>query len=314
MPRTGATRNVGMMINHTMAMKGQCCQNLRGVINEVQKIANDVRSDKNEAERYKQDAFMYSQNLTGNDGADGADGAVGATGTAGNDGAQGPAGETGTQGAQGIQGATGATGTQGIQGATGATGTQGIQGATGAQGAQGAQGIQGATGETGAQGETEAPGHNHLHYKFESDWQVPSTYGRLPAQDSKLEFAYTDKVSVVNFTAIVPVIRTTEVGTDLTMKIVKNLWNGAGTALEPAHTETYTVANMFTDYQALCIVNTLVIKLPSVIGDQYVGEVSVELVKETAAASVSVPAGGSLQLVGYFVSEADERVIQKTYS
>ena len=275
MPRTGATRNVGMMINHTMAMKGQCCQNLRGVINEVQKIANDVRSDKNEAERYKQDAFMYSQNLTGNDGADGADGAVGATGTAGNDGAQGPAGETGTQGAQGIQGATG---------------------------------------ETGAQGETEAPGHNHLHYKFESDWQVPSTYGRLPAQDSKLEFAYTDKVSVVNFTAIVPVIRTTEVGTDLTMKIVKNLWNGAGTALEPAHTETYTVANMFTDYQALCIVNTLVIKLPSVIGDQYVGEVSVELVKETAAASVSVPAGGSLQLVGYFVSEADERVIQKTYS
>jgi hypothetical protein len=154
---------------------------------------------------------------------------------------------------------------------------------------------------------------SHLNYNFSSAWQVPSTYAQVPASDAKLEFPYSDKVSALNFTAIVPVIRTTEVGTDLTMKIVKRLWNGAGTALEPAHTETHTVANMFTDYQALCIVNTLVIKLPSGTGDQYVGEVHVELVKETPSASVEVPPTGDLQMIGFIVSE-HSGTVQKTYT
>ena len=154
---------------------------------------------------------------------------------------------------------------------------------------------------------------SHLNYNFATAWPVPSAYGQVPAADSKLEFPYSDKVSALRFTAVLPVVRTTGTGTDLTMKIVKRLWNAAGTAMEPESWESHTVANMYEDYQALCVVETMMTKLPSAEGDQYVAQIHVELVKDNAAASVEVPVSADLMMIGLIVSE-NSGTTQKTYT
>ena len=155
---------------------------------------------------------------------------------------------------------------------------------------------------------------SHLNYNFASAWPLPDAYAIVPAADAVLSFPYSDKVSALNFTAALPILRTNAVGSDVTMGITKRLWNTAGTALEDPNYETMTVAQLWDDEMfAQAVVNTLILKSSGAGGDNYVGEVSVFIQKETAGSTVVVPAQGDLQLIGLIVSDGSGSTL-KTYT
>lgn len=120
-----------------------------------------IDGDRIGLKRADQDAYTYTDHLTGPQGVQGVEGPQGPQGVmgpAGPTGPQGPQGNTGTKGdkgepgAPGAQGPQGAAGTQGPKGDTGPTGPQGPKGDPGERGADGAQGPQGNAGPTGPQG------------------------------------------------------------------------------------------------------------------------------------------------------------------
>ena len=96
--------------------------------------------------------IIFTQGITGTQGATGLQGEQGATGLQGEQGATGLQGEQGAQGFTGSQGAQGFTGSQGFIGAQGFTGSQGSQGFIGVQGFTGSTGFRGSTGSQGTQG------------------------------------------------------------------------------------------------------------------------------------------------------------------
>jgi len=154
---------------------------------------------------------------------------------------------------------------------------------------------------------------SHLNYNFTSSWDVPASWGLVPAADSKLEFPYSDKVSALNFTAILPLVRTNDVGTDVELAVSKRLWNTAGTALEAATYDAYLMTDLQTETFSQFVANTLITKSSGGGGDNYVGEVSIVLQKSTASSAVSVPVQGDLQMIGFIVSE-HSGTTQLTYS
>jgi hypothetical protein len=154
----------------------------------------------------------------------------------------------------------------------------------------------------------------HMNYNFASPWPLPDSYSIVPAADAVLSFPFSDKVSALNFTAALPVLRTNAVGSDITMAISKKLWNSAGTALEDATFETMTVGQLWDDEMfTMAVVNTLILKSSGAGGDNFVGEVFVAIQKETPTSTVVVPAQGDLQLIGLIVSDGSGSTL-KTYT
>jgi len=154
---------------------------------------------------------------------------------------------------------------------------------------------------------------SHLNYNFVTAWSLPDSWGYIPATDAVLTFPYSDKVSAVNFTATLPLLRTSAQGSDVEMAIQKRLWNTAGTALEDPTYESMTVAQMYDDNDfAQAVVNTLVIKSSGGGGDNFVGEVTVLIQKMDTTSVVTVPSQGDLQMIGLIVSE-NSGTVQKTY-
>ena len=155
---------------------------------------------------------------------------------------------------------------------------------------------------------------SHLNYNFASPWSLPDAYGIVPAADAILSFPYSDKVSALNFTAALPLLRTNAVGSDVTMGISKRLWNSAGTALEAPTYETMTVAQLWDDEMfTMGVVNTLILKSSGGGGDNFIGEVFVIIQKEESGSTVVVPAQGDLQLIGLIVSDGSGSTL-KTYT
>jgi hypothetical protein len=154
---------------------------------------------------------------------------------------------------------------------------------------------------------------SHLNYNFSSAWDIPASWGLVPAADSKLEFPFSDKVSALNFTAILPILRTNEVGTDVELAISKRLWNTAGTELEAATYDAYLMTDLQTETFSQFVANTLITKSSGGGGDNYVGEVSIVIQKTTPSSAVNVPVQGDLQMIGFIVSE-HSGTVQKTYS
>lgn len=154
----------------------------------------------------------------------------------------------------------------------------------------------------------------HMNYNFASPWSLPDAFSIVPAADAVLSFPYSDKVSALNFTTALPILRTNNVGSDVTMAISKRLWNTAGTALEAATYETMTVAQLWDDEEfAMAVVNTLILKSSGEAGDNYVGEIFVAIQKETPASTIVVPSQGDLQLIGLIVSDGSGSTL-KTYT
>jgi hypothetical protein len=155
---------------------------------------------------------------------------------------------------------------------------------------------------------------SHLNYNFVTPWSLPDTWGMVPAADSVLSFPYSDKVSALNFTAALPILRTNATGTDVEMAIQKRLWNSAGTALEAPTYEGMTVAQLYDDEMfAMGVVNTLILKSSGAGGDNYVGEVTVLIQKMVSTSTVVVPSQGDLQMIGLIVSD-NSGTTQLTYS